>query len=506
MTWITHYERGLEPKYRIAVRQARCADVASAMAEVDIVADAHELHVVLPDNIANIPASAPDQTTTHMGVEPMQISLIRNKNERKNQSRIQNGPRQGRNNGPSSSEVICFNCGRRGHYARRCKLIKRVQVSMLLSPLMLTEQESLSQPATLSTIPKDDDKVNNRSFEGAVHTAIQAEVPSNLLYNNSSRRQKSHGTRQPVRKTVVTRQQSAVSDHHRVSPIIGQTSWEATRLIEPCVEHEGHYGSCVHATFPAAERERRMVRPRGTPSAARGSQKGTRTNQTSDASLQPRPITRRRRPTTRSIRFGQALKSTRPTSVAANSSAPTMATPSVFVPPQATAIQRLGKENIPPPAEPVRRLPRVRRTHTIGRPAAVSAGTGTPRGTVSSVGAHSMDLQPVSPMFLDVEVFCHAVKPAIRVATTAMLDTGSSLSFISTRLFQCLPKSVMKPTSFNAQMANGSALAVKKCCILNFKLLHGSHPDITCHVKFCVIRLPPQVDILLGAPFHRDHI
>ncbi len=77
---------------------------------------------------------------------------------------------------------------------------------MLLSPLMLTEQEQLSQPVTLSTITKDDDKVNDRSSEGAVHTAIQAEVPSNLLYNNSSRYKKSHGMRQPTRKMVVTRQ------------------------------------------------------------------------------------------------------------------------------------------------------------------------------------------------------------------------------------------------------------------------------------------------------------
>ncbi len=46
-----------------------------------------------------------------------------------------------------------------------------------------------------------------------------------------------------------------------------------------------------------------------------------------------------------------------------------------------------------------------------------------------------MDLQPMSPMFSDVErtVFCHAVKPAMQVATEAMLDTGSSLSFISAR-------------------------------------------------------------------------
>ena len=143
-----------------------------------------------------------------------------------------------------------------------------------------------------------------------------------------------------------------------------------------------------------------------------------------------------------------------------------MATPSVVVPPQATAIRRLGKENIPPPAEPVRRLTRASRARQ-GSPAAVSAGTGTEYSTVSSVEAHSIDLQPVSPMFLDVEVFCYAVKPSIRVATKAMLDTGSSLSFISTRLFQYLPKSIMEPTSFNAQMADGSALAVKKCCNLS---------------------------------------
>ncbi len=86
-----------------------------------------------------------------------------------------------------------------------------------------------------------------------------------------------------------------------------------------------------------------------------------------------------------------------------------MATPSAVVQPQATFVQRLGKENSFPPAEPVRRLTRVRRTHIIGKCAAVSAGTSTTSGTVSSVGAHSMDLQPVSPMFLDVEVFCHAV-------------------------------------------------------------------------------------------------
>ncbi len=104
---LSHYERGLESKYRIAVRQARCADVASAMADVDIVADAHQVHVVLP-NIANHHVSAPtSKVAPHMGVEPMQISTVRNnKYERKKQQpRMQNEPRQqGRNNdnGPAS--------------------------------------------------------------------------------------------------------------------------------------------------------------------------------------------------------------------------------------------------------------------------------------------------------------------------------------------------------------------------------------------------------------------
>ena len=167
----------------------------------------------------------------------------------------------------------------------------------------------------------------------------------------------------------------------------------------------------------------------------------------------------------------------------------------------AVAIQRLGKENIPPPAEPVRRL---RARH--GSPAAVLADSGTELSTpVSSVDAHSLELQPVSPMFLDVEIFSFAVRPPIRIATKAMLDTGSSLSFISTRMFQHLPESIMELTSFTAQLADGTDLAVEKCCTVSFKLINGSHPNITCRVKCCVIRLPPQVDMLLGAPFHRDH-
>ncbi len=99
-------------------------------------------------------------------------------------------------------------------------------------------------------------------------------------------------------------------------------------------------------------------------------------------------------------------------------------------------------------------------------------------------------------MFLDVEVFCYAVKPSIHVATKAMLDTGSSLPFISIRLFRYLPKRIMEPTSFDAQMADGSALAVRKCCTLSFKLVNGSGPNVAFRIQCCVIQLPPQVDML----------
>ena len=65
---LSHYERSLDPKYRIAVHQARCVDVASARAEVDIVADAHQIHFVLPNIAHNFCLSASQQSGAIYGV------------------------------------------------------------------------------------------------------------------------------------------------------------------------------------------------------------------------------------------------------------------------------------------------------------------------------------------------------------------------------------------------------------------------------------------------------
>ena len=119
--------------------------------------------------------------------------------------------------------------------------------------------------------------------------------------------------------------------------------------------------------------------------------------------------------------------------------------------------------------------------------------------------ANESDLHPVSPMFLDVEAIIYRVRPPICVRTKAMLDTRSSLSFMSTRLYDKLPKRIMEPAAFQAQLADGSEMPFNHCCQLVLKFLNGSHPLMTLTIQVCVLHLPPQVDILLGAPFHRSH-
>ena len=302
-----------------------------------------------------------------MGTGPMQLSALRNNHKygRKQQPRIKNGPRQERSNGPPSSNLNsnvwkakCWNCGLPGHRFDQCRKAKRVQISMLNTPLTLTDQERPSQKTSLSPIANDDEEVSDLSSEGAVDPAIQAEVPLDLHATVPTCQERT-GMRQPIQIMVVTRQNTADDRLLTTEETVRPGSRTVSAGGAPRDVHEDGDSPCVHANLPAAEQEEGWYAREDTSQPREGPRReGMGTNETWGASRRLQSTTRRQRPTTRSC-FGQALQSTRATSVAANSSTPTMATPSVVVPPQATAIQRLGKENIPSPPEPVGRLAKV---------------------------------------------------------------------------------------------------------------------------------------------------
>ena len=257
---------------------------------------------------------------------------------------------------------------------------------------------SLVQPT------KDDDAVNDVGFEGAVDPVQQTEVPPNL-HVSSSRCQQLHGMCHPVRALAVTRQNTRTT--------FGDSRRGATELNASCDEHDEQTSPCVHATLPAAEQEEVVVSPRG-PSTVRRSQEGIRTNEITPANQRQLTTAGHSRPSTRPTCSDQALQETRGTTSATNSSRPTVPAPSVVVQPQAIAIQRLGAEIITPPAEPVSRL--TRESSSLNRSLAAGlADSGTERSIpVSSVDAHSLDLQP-SPMFLscgDNLICCETSHPS----------------------------------------------------------------------------------------------
>ena len=244
------------------------------MAEVDIVADAHQANVVLP-NIARIPASAPINTSPHMGVEPMQLSMLRKNNGQQKKFHAKKGPRQGRNSGPPSSNstqnlsrVACFNCGKLGHYANTCRSPRKVRVSMMLHSGLIPSTE-------------DDDAVTDLKFEGAVHPVQQTEVPSNL-HASSSRCKQLHGMCHPIRAMAVTRQNTRTT--------FGDSRRGATELNASCDERIAHHGS-TRACNPSCTEQEEVVESPGGPPTVRTSLEGIRTNETSPASQGQQTLT-----------------------------------------------------------------------------------------------------------------------------------------------------------------------------------------------------------------------
>ncbi len=100
------------------------------------------------------------------------------------------GPRQGRIHGPPSSHTTeemvgseLFELCMVGHHARICQSANKACAKYQcwsFSSLMLAKQGLPGQQANHFYFPiaNDDDEVIDLRFEGAVHTAIPAEVPS----------------------------------------------------------------------------------------------------------------------------------------------------------------------------------------------------------------------------------------------------------------------------------------------------------------------------------------
>ena len=134
-----------------------------------------------------------------------------------------------------------------------------------------------------------------------------------------------HGMRQPIQTMVVTRQHTA---DDRLLTTEG-TFRPGSRIVSaggaPRDVHEDRDSPCVHANLPAAEQEEGWYAHEDTSQPREGPRReGMGTNETWGASRRLRSTTRRQRPTRRSTCSDQALQSTRTTSVAANSSTPTM--------------------------------------------------------------------------------------------------------------------------------------------------------------------------------------
>ncbi len=155
---------------------------------------------------------------------------------------------------------------------------------------------------------KDNDAVNDISFEGAVHPVQQTEVlPKRQV--SSPRCQQLHGMCHPIRAMAVMRQNTRTT--------FGDSRRGATELNAFCDEHNAHHGSTRACNPSCTEQEEVVESPRG-PSTVRRSQNGTRTDGISSANQRHQTTTGRTRSPTRAC-SDQALQKTRGTTSATSS-------------------------------------------------------------------------------------------------------------------------------------------------------------------------------------------
>ncbi len=190
---------------------------------------------------------------------------------------------------------------------------------------MLTEQgiaQRAGQPFYFP-IANDDEEVKNLHSEGAVDSAIQAEVPLDL-HASLPTYQEETGKGQPSQLMVATTRQSTAKGNGRVTPLDKGTDHGSVGWIEPFDEHVDQNGPCdVHANLPEAEQEVGWYtqednhQPRVDPWI-----EGIRTKR--DLECEPLTITNQASETNHAFnQLDEALQFTRSTSATANPSAVT---------------------------------------------------------------------------------------------------------------------------------------------------------------------------------------
>ena len=443
---LSHYERGLDTKYRVAVRQQRCTTVESAMAQVDVVHDAHAVDIGIPMPLQV--RSAPLVTNgagVHMGVAPMQLNLIRHRrNGDKKTPKYGGLPRKGSTSSrgnrrdyvdprPVPPGVVCYSCGKPGHFADRCPNKRGTRRGVVLSMLRAVVHQTRSGLRTTANV--DDALENPRNVDTSGTAACTVSIPSAAIVptevvedqvvpqilraETTGARSSEDGTGSGKGTRKGRSQRSGISG----KPGTRADDPATGRFTQSNRSRHTRRGNGMASVAPA---DGGVVIPRGS-----GSKRGVYHEKTPVRPAEPRRSKQHGRSNGRtspptSGKQQPPSKPPQPPSGRDRQSQATVSSPSMAA----------SQKNVIPSG--VRTKPG-RAERMSPEASDISRESSQP---ISSVSAHG-GLSPISPIYLDVDVFCLRDRRADPVRTKAMLDSGSSLSFVSTRLMELLKSSIL---------------------------------------------------------------